>query len=240
MRNEIKMIYVCLDDTDNLESRGTGKLSRTIANELSKNYPVYGVTRHQLYKHPEIPYTSHNTCSVIHIETDDNIDVKYNDEIFEVVKFEMMADFIDGSDPGLAVAHENQVKPALMAFGNDAKNEILNQQLARGLAKNLDIRLEGLGGTEDGVIGAMAGIGLAHTKNDGRFLLVKNNKLKGSNTVETILDSGVDAVYTIDGCLITEGLIVNDSKLTKPCPINGEVILFVEEENGLLKAVNRG
>jgi len=234
------MIYVCLDDTDNLESRGTGKLSRTIASKLSDDYPVYGVTRHQLYKHPDIPYTSHNTCSVIHIESDNDLDENYNDEIFEAVKFEMMDDFIEGSDPGLAIAHENQIKPALIAFGNDAKYTILNQELARDLAKNLRIRLEGLGGTEDGVIGAMAGIGLAYTKNDGRFLLVKNNKLKGSNTVETVLSSGVDAVYTIDGRLITEGLIINDSKLTKPCPVNGEVILFVKEEDGLLKAVNRG
>lgn len=234
------MIYVCLDDTDNLESRGTGKLSRTIASKLSVDYPVYGVTRHQLYKHPDIPYTSHNTCSVIHIESGNDLDEKYNDEIFKAVKFEMMTDFINGSDPGLAIAHENQIKTALVAFGNDAKCTILNQELARNLAKNLRIKLEGLGGTEDGVIGAMAGLGLAYTKNDGRFLLVKNNKLKGSNTVETVLRSGVDAVYTIDGCLVTEGLITNDSKLTKPCPVNGKVILFVEEENGLLKAVNRG
>ncbi len=231
------MIYVCLDDTDNLESRGTGKLSRTIAKKLSKEYPVYGVTRHQLYKHPDIPYTSHNTCSVIHIE---DMDGNYNDEIFEAVKNEMMADFIDGSDPGLAVAQENQIEPALVAFGNDAKYKILNQDQARNLAKTLKIRLEGLGGTEDGVIGAMAGIGLAYTKNDGRFLLIGNKKLKGSNTVETILEIGVDAVFTLDGRLVTEGLVTNDSKLTKPCPINGEVILFVEEENGVLKAVNRG
>jgi len=231
------MIYICMDDTDNLESRGTGKLYRTIAKVLSNDYPVYGVTRHQLYKHPAIPYTSHNTCSVIHVN---DMDGDYKDEIFEIVKGEMLDDFIEGSDPGLAIAHEDQVTPALAAFGNDAKCTILNQDNARNLAKNLKIRLEGLGGTEDGVIGAMAGIGLAYTKNDGRFLLVGNKKLKGSNTVDDILDIGVDAVYTLDGRLVTEGLVTNESKLTKPCPINGKVVLFVEEENGVLKAVNRG
>ena len=231
------MIYICLDDTDNLESRGTGKLSRTIAEELSKDYPVYGVTRHQLYKHPDIPYTSHNTCSVIHINS---LKKEHVNELFEVVKHEMLDDFIEGSDPGLAVALENQVTPALAAFGNDAKCTILNQKKARTLAQNLNIRLEGLGGTEDGVIGAMAGIGLAYTKNDGRFLLIKNNKLKGSNTVTDIINAGVDAVYTLDGRRVREGLVQNDSNLTKPCPVNGQVILFVEEREGKLMAVNRG
>ncbi len=231
------MIYICLDDTDNLESRGTGKLSRTIAKKLSNDYFVYGVTRHQLYKHPDIPYTSHNTCSVIHI---DNVGIEYIDELFEVVKYEMLDDFIEGSDPGLAVAYETQITPALAAFGNDAKCTILNQEKARNLADNLNIRLEGLGGTEDGVIGAMAGIGLAWAKNDGRFLLVKNNSLKGSNNVEDILNAGVDAVYTLDGRLVTQGLVENDSNLTKPCPVNGKVILFVEERDGKLMAVNRG
>ncbi len=231
------MIYICMDDTDNLESRGTGKLSRTIAEKLSKDYPIYGVTRHQLLKHPDIPYTSHNTCSVIHIE---KLGIEYIDELFEAVKREMMDDFIDGSDPGLAVAHESQITPALAAFGNDAKYTILNQEKARNLAHNLGIRLEGLGGTEDGVIGAMAGLGLASTKNDGRFLLVKNKKIKGPITASDILKSGIDAIYTIDGLQITKGLILNTDNLIKPCPVNGEVVLFVEREGGMLKVVNRG
>jgi hypothetical protein len=231
------MIYICMDDTDNLESRGTGKLSRTIAKKLSKNYSVYGVTRHQLYKHPDIPYTSHNTCSVIHIE---DLGTDFIDELFEAVKHEMMDDFIDGSDPGLAVAHESQITPALAAFGNDAKYTILNQKKARNLAHNLGIRLEGLGGTEDGVIGAMAGLGLASTKNDGRFLIVRSKNIKGQKTAAELLSSGIDGIYTLDGLQITKGLIFNSGNRIKPCPVNGKVVLFVEEENGVLKAVNRG
>ena len=231
------MIYICMDDTDNIESRGTGKLSRTIAKKLSKNYPVYGVTRHQLYKHPDIPYTSHNTCSVIHIESNE---LELIEEIFEVVKHEMMDDFIEGSDPGLAVAHESQITPALAAFGNDAKYTILNQEKARNLARNLEIRLEGLGGTEDGVIGAMAGLGLASTKNDGRFLIVGNKNIKGQKTVTELLSSGIDDIYTLDGLRVTNGLIYNSGNRIKPCPVNGKVILFVEEDGGMLKAVNRG
>jgi len=48
-------ILVSIDDTDNLNSRGTGRLARAIANTLAGDYPVYGVTRHQLYMHPRYP-----------------------------------------------------------------------------------------------------------------------------------------------------------------------------------------
>ncbi|MGL6298153.1 MAG: hypothetical protein ACRC1M_03190 [Methanobacteriaceae archaeon] len=42
-------IYVAMDDTDNINSRGTGKLSRDVAKALSRKYPIKAVTRHQLF-----------------------------------------------------------------------------------------------------------------------------------------------------------------------------------------------
>lgn len=47
---------------------------------------------------------------------------------------------------------------------------VLTQERTRTLARNLSIRLKGFGGTEEGVIGAMAGLGLAASNNDGRFV----------------------------------------------------------------------
>lgn len=52
------------------------------------------------------------------------------------------------------------------------KKSILTQKRAVELALNSNIRLEGFGKTENGVIGAVASIGLAATKNDGRFLQI--------------------------------------------------------------------
>ncbi|WP_321423203.1 ABC transporter substrate-binding protein [uncultured Methanobacterium sp.] len=232
------MIYACLDDTDNPDSRGTGQLSRTIAQNISGEFPIHCVTRHQLYKHPDIPYTTHNTCSVIQIK---DLGIERVNDIFEAVKTEMMDDFIEGSDPGLAVAHESQITPAIVAFGQDAKRNILNQGMARNLARNLGIRLEGLGGTEDGVIGAVAGIGLAASGNDGRCLLIGDKQIKGSKTAEDLLRSGIDAIYSLEGVKITSGLIENEEdKKLKPCPIGGKMVLFVEEEYGVMKVVNRG
>lgn len=232
------MIYVCIDDTDNLNSRGTGRLARAIAGKLSKNYSVFGVTRHQLYVHIDIPYTSHNSCAVIHLDTDNKESI---DDIFEIARKEIYDDFIEGSDPGLSIAHESQILPSLVAYAKDAKDTVLTQKRARTLAKNLNIRLEGLGGTEDGVIGSLAGLGLAHIGNDGRYLLKGNIRdLLGLQSVQKLMDAGIDAVYTLDGKLVTEGVVWNDeNKSVKPCPVNGRCILFVDSSEGILKAVKR-
>jgi hypothetical protein len=231
-------IYVCMDDTDNLNSRGTGKLARAVAAELGKKFPVRGVTRHQLYVHPDIPYTSHNSCGVIHINMDG---YQHLDEIFEIAREEMLNDFIEGSDPGLSVATSEQIKPSLIAYGRDAQNTVLNQEKARTMARNLGIRLEGLGGTEDGVIGSIAGLGLAFTSNDGRFLQIGSIRdLIGPQTVQNLLNAGIDGIYTLDGRRVTSGTIWNEeTKSVKPCPVNEKAILFVEELDGELRAVKR-
>jgi len=231
-------ILISLDDTDTLNSRGTGRLARSIADTLAADYPIYGVTRHQLYVHPDIPYTSHNSCAVIHLETNGNADM---DKIFATTQQVMLADFVEGSDPGVAVAHTDQVAPPLIAFGKDAKCSILTQEKARTLAKNLNIRLKGLGGTEDGVIGAMAGLGLAVELNDGRF--IQRGKIRnvlGPCSVQQLRAAGIDEVCTLDGRTITSGIVMNEeNKSPKPCPVNGRVILFVEDCDGILKAVKR-
>lgn len=232
-------IYVCMDDTDNLHSRGTGRLARAVAAELTKNFSVRGVTRHQLYFHPDIPYTSHNSCGVIHIESDDQDSLP---DIFEIAREEMFNDFIEGSDPGLAVAHQSQILPPLVVYGRDAKDTVLNQGKSRTLARNLGIMLEGLGGTEDGVIGAMAGLGLAFSNNDGRFLQIGTIRdLNGTQTVENLLEAGIDTIFNIDGRIVTTGEVINEeNKSAKPCPVNRKAILFVEEgRDGLLRAVKR-
>ncbi len=231
-------ILVSIDDTDTLNSRGTGRLARSIADTLAADYPIYGVTRHQLYVHPDIPYTSHNSCAVIHVETNGT---GAADTIYAIVQHVMLDDFIEGSDPGMAVASTDQVAPSLIAFGKDAKCTILTQEKARELAKNLNIRLTGLGGTEDGVIGAMAGLGLAVELNDGRFIqrgMIRD--LLGPCSVHQLIAAGIDEVCTLDGRTITSGIVMNEeNKSPKACPVNGRTILFVEDREGVLTAVKR-
>ncbi|ABN06432.1 hypothetical protein Mlab_0256 [Methanocorpusculum labreanum Z] len=232
-------IYVGMDDTDTLDSRGTGRLAREVAAFIAKKWPVSGVTRHQLYVHESIPFTSHNSCAVVHVETEGR---EAADELFALTEEVMLGDFIPGSDPGLAVAEDWQITPALIAYGRDAQSTVLNQNIARTLAKNLGIRLKGLGGTEDGVIGSLAGLGLAAMKSDGRYLLVGSiRSMTGPVSVEQVLAAGVDCVQTIDGELLTTGLIMEqEGKSVKPCPIGGKITLLVRRENGNILPIKRG
>jgi len=240
------MIFVAMDDTDNINTRGTGRLSRNIAGELGKEYPVKGVIRHQLLVHPDVPYTSHNSCAVIHIDIDIE-DYGENSEellkeIFEKAKKEMLNDFIEGSDPGLAVASDIQINSALVAFGHDTQQKIVTQGQARALARNSGILLEGLGGTEDGVIGTMAGIALSSTYNDGRcILLEKVRELTGNQTVEALLEAGIDEIMSAEGEIPEKDIIIKTKEKAwpKPSPINKKVVLFAENIRGEWKSIKR-
>jgi len=229
------MIYVGIDDTDTLNSRGTGRLARNIANELAKSFKVFGVTRHQLFVHPEIPFTSHNSCAVIHLETPTDV----TDRVFLVTKNMILEDFINGSDPGLAIAADYQINSAAVAFGLDAKNIVVTQERAKEVAKNSSIRFEGLGGTNGGIIGAIAGVGLASLKNDGRFLLKgKNRELSGLRAVSEIVAAGIDEVSTLEGDLVEEGKVQIPKNAT-PSLIRGRAVLFVEKRDGYFLALKR-
>ena len=50
-------ILVCIDDTDNLESRGTGQLSQLFAEAIEKKGwgACTSISRHQLFVHEDIP-----------------------------------------------------------------------------------------------------------------------------------------------------------------------------------------
>ncbi len=229
------MIYVGIDDTDTLESRGTGRLARNIAAELSKKYEIFGVTRHQLFVHPDIPFTSHNSCAVIHVQAL-LADIK---DIFATAKKLMLEDFIEGSDPGLAISTQEQVMPAAVALGQDAKIMIVTQKRTLDVARKCGILVEGLGGTNGGIIGAVAGIALASLGNDGRFLLKgKNRELTGLRSVSEIICAGIDQIQTLQGDVVSVGKIKIPKNAT-PSFIHGKAVLFVEKSDGCMVALKR-
>lgn len=215
------IIYIGVDDTDTLESRGTGRLARGIADNLAREFTILGVVRHQLLVDPRVPYTSHNSCAVIVIEGQENTSLP---ALFERVKALMLDDFQEGSDPGLCVtAH---VPEAVTAFGRKAQRALVKQQEARELAAAHGIMLEGLGGTQDGVIGSIAGVGLTAAGDDGRYLQVgRIRELTGLQTIEAVLNAGVTAIQTVEGQPVIEGLILADK--LRPARRNGKPVALV-------------
>ncbi len=63
-----KMIYIGMDDTDTLQTRGTGALARNVAAELARDYEVIGVIRHQLLHDPRVPCTKNNSSKGLLLE----------------------------------------------------------------------------------------------------------------------------------------------------------------------------
>lgn len=216
------MFYIGIDDTDVLNSRGTGHLGRMLADALSKDFVIAGVTRHQLLFDPRIPYTAKNSCAAIHLQAEES-DIP---SIAAIVEQIMMENFEVGSDPGLALGVN--IPPEITAFGNQAKKEVLSKDLARATADQHHIFLKGLGGTNDGIIGALSAIGLAAGGNDGRYVQVGQvREMEGLATIEQLIDAGIQAVKTLSGEPVTQGM-VNTEKL-RPSRRESQVILFVEK-----------
>ena len=145
-------VYIGIDDTDNKESRGTGYRARKMATLLKNKGlgTINGITRHQLFVHPDIPYTSQNSSACLEIETDNLETLKIFSRDF------LLEDSAEGSDVGLCIAKENQIKKEIIIWGENAKNTILTKKEAYILAERNNIFLEGLTGTKDGIIGALA------------------------------------------------------------------------------------
>lgn len=216
------MIFIGLDDTDTLESRGTGHLARQVAAALSVDCSVLGVTRHQLLFDPRVPYTAKNSSAAVILNENGGVDTGV---LAERIRALMLENYQQGSDPGLCVART--VPAAITEFGRLAQRELVAQGEARALAADHAISLVGLGGTEDGVIGALAAVGLAACGEDGRYVLVgRSRELSGLQPVSAVLDAGVAAVCTLDGQPVTDGLVLTDK--LRPARRGGRPVVFVE------------
>lgn len=230
-------VLLALDDTDMPGTPGTGRLARAIAAAIAARFSVAGVTRHQLLVDPAIPYTSHNSSAVLHIRAGgDAINT-----VLDLARELVLDGYAEGADPGLAAVDADAVPPAVVAFGQDAKRCVLTQEQALGLARNTGIPLEPLGGTGGGVIGALAGIGLAATGCDGRYLEIGSIRALGAETtVEAALEAGVADVVTTDGRPVASGRLVCDhGKGPKPAVVRGRPVLFVEPCEAGWRALRR-
>jgi len=160
-------IYFAFDDTDTADSdRGTGKLARWFENELPESCRSRGVVRQQLLLDPSIPYTTHNSSACVIIETPDTSIVE---ELISRAVKHIERHFIPGSDPGLCVASEdNPVLSKLIQFGRTCTTRVVTQKEAIQVA--MGAHLSGHGGTQGGIIGAAAAVGLTAHGWGGRFI----------------------------------------------------------------------
>ncbi|MCC7366590.1 MAG: ABC transporter substrate-binding protein [Dehalococcoidia bacterium] len=179
-----RRVIVGIDDTDMPGTRGTGKLARWLADafEAGGLGVAAGVTRHQFYFGPGVAYTSHNSGAAIGLETDAELDA-----VEALARRVMAAEYIDGSDPGLAIL-DAPAPAEVTAFARRAQREVVTLEEAEELARAHGLRVVGLGGTRGGMIGALGSAALRWDGNDGRYVgLPGIRELVGTMTVAAML-----------------------------------------------------
>ena len=226
------MLYVGLDDTDMPGTRGTGHLARDVAAWLGGDYPVAGVTRHQLLHDTRIPFTANNSSNVIMLDAPESDRRSIFDRVAEFVPPQCP----EGSDPGLCVATPEQVGG--LTFGRRCQTEVVLVECAIEIAADRGICLKSLAGLPGGMIGALAGVCLAASGNDGRFVQAGHVRdLKGRVPIAEVLNAGVERVITEDGVEIRAGMIETGDKL-RPALRNGRPTLYVRPvEAGIWEAL---
>lgn len=226
-------LIIGIDDTDNLESKATGQIAMLIAQGMERLGlgKTKDIIRHQLLLHPDIPYTSHNSSMSFPVWIDEN-------DFDAVVAFctdQLVQESAEGSDPGLCIVAIDHLieQGTLIHFGKRAKEVVLTKKDAYDLANQLRIHLSEHGGTGQGVIGALAAVGLRLTGNDGRFRgLHKMNGLNHVATVEEIYSqTNIEVVKSVDGILLANHEKVKLGEKVKSVLLNHQSHLLVTPIN---------
>jgi hypothetical protein len=160
-------VYLGFDDTDTNDSLyGTGKLARWFQSALPEGCACLGVVRQQLFVCDEIAYTSHNSAACLIAEMPEP---DLMNETIERAVNHLRHYALDGSDPGLcAVTEFDSSIESLIDFGHFCTHAVSTQRQALEAAKK--VHLSGHGGTNDGIIGAAAAVGLTASGWCGRFI----------------------------------------------------------------------
>ena len=226
-----RMILVGIDDTDTLDTPGTNQLARRLADVLPPGFTCDLALRHQLFFDPRVPYTSKNgsaRCAFV-------VPTAPRPQSWSRCSRRRCArGSYQGADPGLCVA--DTVPDEVRAFGLRCQREVVTQEEARRLAAGHGLYLEGFGGTEGGVIGALAAVGLLAGGDDGRVVHLAGwqwpDDFAGPQPVAAVLARGVEEIIDVaQGAPIWQG-VVDVGKHLRPSYRGGRVVLFVEAEDG--------
>lgn len=226
-------LIICIDDTDSKTSeKGTGAIAEEVMALVAEKYDAKTtyVTRHQFLIHPDIPYTSHNSSMCFECTVKDDIDLSAMiSECFDYLKKESAPE----SDPGLCVADVDKMDAELLVkYGKECKRKVMTKESAYETAKKANVFLDEAGGTGQGVIGAVGGVGLRYWGFDGT-LKGKPKGLEGKCTqkVSDILSfKPIEAVMDTNGNEIGPDELVYFEKKPKISLENHKLVVLVEKK----------
>jgi len=230
---------ICIDDTDNEESVGTGKLARWLGANLAERRLIdaeFSVTRHQLLVHPDIPYTSHNSSACIGASGSHESEV-----LLDAARDFLKQHWHEGANPGLCVLRADRVRSALVKIAQAAQREVLKLDEFDAAIRDMHLAIWSAGETGQGRIGACAGAALRSTQDDGRFIGLRGIRdLTGRVSVRDICDrSGVDEVRLEDGGLLGDDVEIETRDWVRPSLISGRAVFVVREDTGQLVPANK-
>jgi len=217
-------ILIGIDDTDNKTSRGTGFLARQVLSECQQRglKPV-SVTRHQFFRHEDIPYTSHNSGACVTIAGE--MSVEAVEFVFDYVAERSAC----GSDPGVCIAVDTEVTSEIIHFAQAATREIVTMDQAWRLAQDAGIALRGLGGSNLGIIGALGSAGLRAEGNEGRFIHLPGlRELNSCVSAETFVNIGIELQYKSNGRQPLPDDEYHTLGWVRPGLVNHKAVLWVE------------
>ncbi len=229
---QLKTWLICIDDTDDIGTKGTGEIAQEIAELLceGEGESCSFITRHQLYVHPDIPYTSHNSAMCFRLRSNKPLEL-----IKRLAVTHLSGQSAAASDPGLAILDcaSQFSRAALIRFGLEAKEQVKTKSEAYELALLQGISLSEHGGTGQGVIGALAGIGLRLYGQDGRVKGQVDLGQEGHEggialTVKEALRlSGLDCVVSLDGRKLRSDEVLHLSNKAKAVYCQHQFALLV-------------
>ena len=221
------MIYVGIDDTDIIGTPGTNQLARLILKRIGSAAQDAVICRHQLFFDPRVPYTSKNGSASIQLPHATSADLE---SLAETIRKVMLEWFVVGSDPGLCLAMESSEE--IHSFSLRCKSEVITLDEARSVAARAGCYLEGLGGTEQGIIGALAAIGLIVSGNDGRVVHLNawpypEDNFSGLQTIDAIYAKGIHQICELASNKPVTSGSVDVGKHLRPNWRGGRIVLYV-------------
>lgn len=224
--------YIAIDDTDEIGYyTSTGEICEEIKEHIALHYaPTTPITRHQLFLHEDIPYTSHNSsmCFTTELSRDELEDLK----LF-IMDYVMMKS-APSSAPGICIGFEEDIKEKenLIAYGLDAKQKLLTKESAYLMAKEQNLFLTELRGDGAGVVGALSGVALRMYGSDGRTKGKITLNEKSMSIVELLSLGLFDEVRLKNGELADKKNLIVVKEYLKGVYLNHKFVLLVEEYGG--------
>lgn len=220
-------IFLGLDDTDILGSPGTNQIAMALATKLQElEIDTTMILRHQLWYDPCVPYTSKNGSASMQLECKSLIDFLM---LASFCKEFLLSHFVEGSDPGLCLATENQAK-SLISHGWRTTAGWVNPAEAIEKAREAGCLLWSIAGRDHGIVGAIAAVGLAASGEQGRVVYHQSayGEIRGMISVEKLQEFGIVVIEEASQIPVSYGIVDLVKKL-RPNIRGKKVVLYVKK-----------